>query len=42
MLRMMERNVFVESSIAHKTIVEQIIPNAQTHFSEIVKRETGK
>lgn len=42
MLRMMERNVLVESIDAQKNTVQSLFPSCQKQFAEIFKKETGK
>ncbi len=42
MLRMMERNVSIESLGPQKKMIQSLFGSCQTQFAEILKRETGK
>lgn len=38
MLRMMERNVLIESSEHHKGLIRQILGDCQNQFADIMKK----
>lgn len=42
MLRMMERNVAVESLSTQRNMIQTLFPTCQNQFADIMRKETGK